>query len=214
MASPDKLIRTVAEHRQQIGAARPYPPAGDCVLFAITEAAELIDALLRQESRYLRNNARQISPADEAGDLGYMIASAIDQIDRRVDMPLSSAAVLTGQILDRLVYGLISIDRGDPRHGRRELLGALETWQELCRREGYGDPDNVIAETCQRITAKWAPPPPRYPVLSAEDLAAGQGTIHQSPANTAASSANNAGTDIATWHAWNETHGDLTTPAE
>ena len=69
MASPDKLIRTVAEHRQQIGAARPYPPTGDCVLFAITEAAELIDALLRQEPRYLRNNARQISPADEAGDL-------------------------------------------------------------------------------------------------------------------------------------------------
>lgn len=205
MASPDKLIRTVAEHRQQIGDARPYPPAGDCVLFAVAEAAELIDALLRQEPRYLRNNAKQISPADEAGDLGYMIASAIDQIDRRVDMPLSSAAVLTGHILDRLVYGLISIYRGDPRHGRRELLGALETWQELCRREGYGDPEAVIAETCQRITAKWAPAAPRYLVLSAEEAAARGMT----PANKAASV---AGIDPTAWNG--ETHGDLTIPLE
>ena len=206
MASPDKLIRLVAEHREQIGDARPYPPAGDCVLFAVTEAAELVDAVLRQEPRYLRNNAKQVDPAAEAGDLGYMIASAIDQIDRRVDMPTSRAAVLTGQILDRLVYAVISIDRGDHSHGRRELLGALETWQELCRREGYGDPEAVIAETCQRITAKWQPAAPRYPVLSAEEAAARGMTP---PVNKAASV---AGIDPTAWNG--ETHGDLTIPLE
>lgn len=159
MASIDYLIRTVAEHRQQIGDGRPYPPAGDCTLFAVTEAAELIDALLRQEPRYLRNNAKQLTPAHEAGDLGYMIASAIDQIDRGQHFDMTRAAVFTGsQIMDRLAYALMAIDRGQHLHARRELIGALEAWQELCRREGYGSPADILTETCDRITAKYAPP--------------------------------------------------------
>lgn len=155
MASNDLLIRIVAEHRRHVGDARPYPPAGDCVLFAITEAGELIDAILRQTPRYLRNNAKPSNPAAEAGDLGYMIASAIDQIDRRQDERIERPAVLTAQILDRLSYALIALDREQYTHARSELIGALETWKELCRREGYGTPEALIAELAARVNARY-----------------------------------------------------------
>lgn len=172
MASVDHLIRVVAEHRREMDGARPYPPTGDCILFAVTEAAEVIDAVLRLEPRYLRNNARQVSAAAEAGDLGYMIASAIDQIDRRQHLPVARAAVHTGQILDRLIYALIAIDRGQTGAARTELIAAMAAWQDLCRREGYGSPADIMQETCDRMTAKWRPAAARYPVLSAEEAAA------------------------------------------
>ena len=155
----DRIVRAVAAHRAHVGDARPYPPAGDCILFSITEAGELIDALLRQTPRYLRNNAKQMDPAAEAGDLGYMIASAIDQIDNQQQMDVARPAVLTAQILDRLSYALIAIDRGQHSHARKELIGALETWQELCRRENW-NPDNLIADVAARVNARWRAPAP------------------------------------------------------
>lgn len=154
--STDTIVRYVAHHRTRTAEARPYPPAGDCVLFALTEGAELIDAMLRQEPRYLRNNAKQVDPAAEAGDLGYMIASAIDQIDNARHVDVTRTSVLTVQILDRLAYALIALSRQQNGHARQELIGAMETWRRLCARENW-NPEQLIADVAARVDARYMP---------------------------------------------------------
>jgi NTP pyrophosphatase (non-canonical NTP hydrolase) len=55
------------------------PPPEDCLAFAVTEAGEAVDALLRQNPRYARSHKKKVSVEHELGDMAVMLASYLIQ---------------------------------------------------------------------------------------------------------------------------------------
>jgi hypothetical protein len=158
MTSPDKITSAVAAHRLHTMTARPFPDAGDCALFALTEAGELIDAWLRENPLYLRNNYRQPSAQEEAADLGYMIASCIVALRAHRTDGADGRATQAAAIIDRVCWAVTSLYRGYPESAGSNMQEALEEWLQLCDQCGW-EPHDLIADVCARIDAKWAAQP-------------------------------------------------------
>ena len=66
--------------RDESKAYFPEPPVDICIEYAITELAEALDASLRLNPRFKRNNHRNISVEDELMDALFMVTSAYIQI--------------------------------------------------------------------------------------------------------------------------------------
>lgn len=60
----------------------PMPSAGDCAAFAVTELGEVVDAMLRNDPEYIRNNAKLPDIEMEVGDAFLMIGSAIIAVEK------------------------------------------------------------------------------------------------------------------------------------
>lgn len=91
----------VTKYRGELESDWPTPPAGDCLKFAVTEAGEVIedklpsfegclmwatvkatrviDAELRQNPLYARNNDKDVDALDEVADCLMMLVSANQQ---------------------------------------------------------------------------------------------------------------------------------------
>jgi hypothetical protein len=67
----------VWRYRSQLEAYWPTPTQRDALLFAFTEVAEAIDAELRNEPHYARNNDKTLSVADELADAAMMLLTAL-----------------------------------------------------------------------------------------------------------------------------------------
>lgn len=79
----EKVYREVWEivwsYRNRLSDVWPTPPPLDCLRFAVTEAAEVIDAELRQNPIYARNNDKDLDPLDEVADCLMMLCSTMSE---------------------------------------------------------------------------------------------------------------------------------------
>jgi len=63
-------------YRQRLAHLWPTPDPQDSLRFAVTEAGEALDASLRQNPAYARNNHRNMSVEDELADCAMMLVTA------------------------------------------------------------------------------------------------------------------------------------------
>ncbi len=136
----------------------PLPNVGDCIRYAITELAEMVDAQLRMsQPEHLRNNHRNHDPRKECGQAGYMLISAWIQLRREdtftvLDMRQTESFDLAFvDASHEVLFALESAIMGD-RNGL-ELYSAIESWIHLCAVAGW-DADALIAETCTDFERK------------------------------------------------------------
>lgn len=166
------LTRRVTTHRSSMAGHYPTPPAKDSIEFAQQEAAELDDAWKRQEPAWKRNNAKQIDPQAEAADLGYMIFTAISEMDAGRIGTATRRDALLAHVHDRLAWAMINLETGHTNDARRELHGAAEAWITLCERSEW-TPADLIAAACAKVEAKHKPPSALEPApMPAPDAAA------------------------------------------
>lgn len=91
------LLGEMSEMRGQLLKAEyPYPVVEDCIDFARTELAEVLEAILRENPIYRRNNTKKFDKIRELGQLLWMIGSAI------LKTPGSKARSLDGNLNDML----------------------------------------------------------------------------------------------------------------
>lgn len=64
-------------YRRELEAVWPTPGRGDALRFAVTEAAEALDAELRANPLYARNRAREMDELDELADCALMLLTAL-----------------------------------------------------------------------------------------------------------------------------------------
>lgn len=67
----------VWRYRDELQEVWPTPDATDALRFAFTEAAEAMDANLRLNSGYARNNDKTLSVDDELADCAMMLLTAV-----------------------------------------------------------------------------------------------------------------------------------------
>ena len=156
MISVDLLLSLVDNHWNKIGDRRPHPEAAPSTRFALQEAGEVDDAYMRQDPRWKRNNAKEIDPAAELGDLGYMILTALGQVNLSAIGEASRRDALLAHVFDRLAWALIALERGHASGARPELIGAVQAWIILCEFEGHS-PAALLDRTCAKIDAKFMP---------------------------------------------------------
>jgi hypothetical protein len=138
-----ELTAIVRESRQRTAEYFPLPSAKDCILYAITEIGEYLDALLRLDRPDdKRNNNKQLSPMQEWGQAGYMIASAIIQRTR----PAYSLAI-GGTVFDVL---------RELTYGPQKLDAALESWALFCSTCDW-DAEQLLRDTCAAFERKHLP---------------------------------------------------------
>lgn len=72
-----ELRDLIWSYRQRLADRWPTPPPVDALRFAFTEAAEAMDAWLRLQPAYNRNNAKELSVEDELSDCLMMLVTAL-----------------------------------------------------------------------------------------------------------------------------------------
>jgi hypothetical protein len=146
-----QLVSIVRESRSMTAMVFPLPDVDGCVDYAITEAGETLDAMLREKrTGDKRNNSKQSDVRKEWGQCGYMIASAMIQLQA---VPLQASAeddtslyVATGILCD--------FRRG--YCGTSWLANALVNWHAVCENNGW-DAAELMAETCNAFERKHLP---------------------------------------------------------
>ena len=148
-------VEIVRDSRQRTAGVFPLPDVAACVDYAITEAAETIDARLRaQRAGDKRNNGKELDERREWGQAGYMIASAIIQIDTshldRYDWNCYVNA-LDGSVYS-VIRALCSIQDGTAIT-ENPHVDAMDEWCAYAERNGW-QPAELLLETCAAFEAK------------------------------------------------------------
>jgi hypothetical protein len=147
MNTPKELYAAVQTWRAWIKDEFAWPGEADCILYAITEASELLDALLR----LLRQNdvrAREKDTLqDEVGDTLMMLFSI-----KGMDETLDGASAVYGAYnpnTDNVITIIKSIINGyiNPRSRSYHLLLAIERLYLIC-----DNPADRVLYRLQRIT--------------------------------------------------------------
>jgi len=153
----DTLVEIVRVSRERTAGVFPLPTVDDCIDFAITEAAEYIDALKRENATYKRNNDKEHSTRKEWAQCGYMICSAIIQIDTSHLDALDWEPYIP--VTEGNMYVVIT-RLCDVRTGlafeENPTIDALDHWQAFAVKCGY-DPADLLRETCAAFEAKHLP---------------------------------------------------------
>lgn len=159
------LVEIVRESRGRTSDVFPLPDIEGCIDYAITEAGECLDAILRDNRLGDKRNRDKAHDARrEWGQCGYMILSALIQMP-----PEAMNISYTG---DESVYDMLTwLCLYQNAEDDTALLDALQEWVNLCDREGW-DAADLLHETCQAFEAKHGPKKIPYPVLSAEEAEA------------------------------------------
>jgi len=143
------LVSIVQESRDLTALAFPLPDVAGCVDYAITEAGEYLDAILREKRNGdKRNNVKDSDIRKEWGQCGYMIASAMMQEDNRPD-DVADGRPSIYAVLQWLCYYRMSGDIS-------WLESALFDWATVCDANGW-DATELIAETCNAFERKHLP---------------------------------------------------------
>lgn len=142
------VISRVKESRKLTAAHFPLPSVDDCIDYAICEAAEALDALLRQRRPGdLRNNERNVDFWHEWGQCGYMIASALMQLPHEFshhDLRYANSTI----------YSTIYYLSYEGFKTSLRLALALESWWKYCQQEGqYGD--RIVGMACEKFEEKY-----------------------------------------------------------
>lgn len=103
----------VSDYRARLSNVWPTPPPLDALKFAVTEAAEVIDAELRTNPSYARNNDKDLDPLDEVADCLMMLVTAMDSDYHRYDIRQGNfstkVALLNSFCTDAALYASIGI---------------------------------------------------------------------------------------------------------
>jgi hypothetical protein len=145
------LVQIVRESRSMTAMVFPLPDVGGCVDYAITEAGEYLDAILREKrTGDKRNNSKQSDVRKEWGQCGYMIASAMIQIDGcKMITPNMGGSIYT------VLVALCSY-RMSPSGAVEWLTDALIDWESICDVNAW-DAAELMAETCNAFERKHLP---------------------------------------------------------
>lgn len=165
-------VEIVRDSRQRTAGVFPLPDVAACVDYAITEAAEAIDARLRaRRNGDKRNNGKDMDERAEWGQCGYMIGSALMQRTDWYDYgagenQLKVSLYLT---LSWLANFAVSCDN-DEEDSMAALTLAMSYWHTFCEYRQW-QPAELLRETCATFEAKHlaSKKPFAYPVLSAEE---------------------------------------------
>lgn len=148
------LVDEVQESRARTAGVFPLPDAVDCIDYAITEAAEYLDALLRERrAGDKRNNDKAHDARKELGQCGYMICSAVMQTDtsRLDEIDWESVWFDVVSIYDVLEY-LCAVQNESTGSDYPELE-ALDAWHAFAV-IFVGNPADLIRETCADFERK------------------------------------------------------------
>lgn len=163
MTTLEDLVEIVRESRERTNSVFPLPDVDSCVDYAITEAGEYLDAIMRDKRNGdKRNNSKDHDARRELGQAAYMVCSAFIQIP-----PEAMQVSYSGEesIYDMMMW-LCLVRTND----EDALPDALQVYVNLCMAEGY-NPADLLLETCAAFEAKHLRQPFRYSVLSAEEAA-------------------------------------------
>ena len=178
MSIMKELVEIVRASRHNTNGVFPLPDSDSCIDYAITEAGEYLDAVLRERRNGdKRNNDKQHNPRKEWGQCGYMIASAIIQmpyIDSYASDDFEAYESPHNVTLYQVIAFLCSVRDNDSGRGTPEI-DALDIWHAFAVRCGW-NPADLLSETCADFERKHLRAPSVYPVLSAEQAAA-QGEV-------------------------------------
>jgi len=150
----EQLIDFVAAHRTATQDARPFPGAADSLAFAATEGAEYIDALLRVNPTYLRNNAKAPDAKRELAQTGYMIASAIVRLQGGDEARPDARMVQMAGVLSTIATAMRALSDGKPAIAYNYATTALAQWCMLAARLGH-DPAGLLAAEAAAINVKY-----------------------------------------------------------
>lgn len=148
------LVSIVQESRNLTALVFPLPDVADCVDYAITEAGEYLDAVLREKRQGdKRNHEKDSDRRKEWGQCGYMIASAMMQIE---NCPVETAIPPdNGGSVYSVLVSLCGYQRrvtDDPDW----LAEALEDWSTVCECESW-DATDLLMDTCAAFERKHLP---------------------------------------------------------
>mgnify|MGYP000875163564 FL=1 len=178
MSNLKELIEIVRVSRCGTNGVFPLPDVDSCIDYAITEAGEYLDAVLRERRNGdKRNNDKQHNPRKEWGQCGYMIASAIIQvpnIDSYDNDDFEAYESPDNTTLYQVIAFLCNV-RDDVTGRDTPELDALDFWHAFAVKCGW-NPADLLNETCADFERKHLRAPFVYPVLSAEQAAA-QGEV-------------------------------------
>jgi NTP pyrophosphatase (non-canonical NTP hydrolase) len=108
------LHEKVWDFRRAVQHKWPTPEPVDALRFAITEVGEVMDAYLRQNDKWVRNNDRDIDIDAELGDLAVMLLTAVsDKIPEDRLCEFSDAVAREGTVDDLAIcvsYSMEYID--------------------------------------------------------------------------------------------------------
>lgn len=142
------LVEIVRESRQRTAGVFPLPDVAGCVDYAITEAGETLDAKLRMErTGDKRNHAKDADMRKEWGQTGYMIASALIQID---DCPMETPVV--GGSIYTVLVALCSFQMS-PTDSVDWILDSLADWYSICDDNNW-EATELLSETCVAFERK------------------------------------------------------------
>lgn len=144
------LVQIVRDSRDLTAMVFPLPDVDGCVDYAITEAGETLDAMLREKrTGDKRNNVKASDVRREWGQCGYMIASAMIQID---GCPMDSTA--SNNVSLYTTMGTLCSYRWESRVSW--LAAALCDWHSFCTANAW-DAAELMAETCNAFERKHLP---------------------------------------------------------
>ncbi len=145
------LVSIVQESRDLTALAFPLPDVAGCVDYAITEAGEYLDAILRaKRTGDKRNNVKDSDERKEWGQCGYMIASAMIQIpDCEMESDCDYSDIYS--VLQRLCN-----ERQFTSVFGWNLADALAIWHTVCHTNGWNATDLLI-DTCTAFEYKHLP---------------------------------------------------------
>ena len=178
MSNLQELIEIVSASRYGTNGVFPLPDSDSCIDYAITEAGEYLDAVLRERRNGdKRNNDKQHNPRKEWGQCGYMIASAIIQVPKIKSYDNDDFETYESPhdiTLYRVIAYLCDV-QDDATDMDTPELDALDFWHAFTVKCGW-NPADLLTETCADFERKHLRAPFVYPVLSAEQAAA-QGEV-------------------------------------
>ena len=178
MSNLQELVEIVRASRERTNGVFPLPDVDSCIDYAITEAGEYLDAVLRERRNGdKRNNDKQHNPRKEWGQCGYMIASAIIQVPNidSYDNDDFEVYELPQDVTSYMVIAFLCSVREGYSGRTTPELDALDFWHAFAVKCGW-NPADLLSETCADFERKHLRAPSVYPVLSAEQAAA-QGEV-------------------------------------
>jgi len=140
-----EYVGIVAGSRARTAHVFPLPDVPGCVDYAICEAGETIDAILRERRRNdKRNNERQVNSRIEWGQCGYMIASGLMQTEYDLHTYAHEQYTLY-QVLFFLALEAVEMDGS--------LVDAMAAWVVYCQWCEW-NPAELLRDTCADFERK------------------------------------------------------------
>lgn len=154
----------IADTRSQIEAIHRTPPLADCLAYAVTEAAEALDAVLRIERAgddRTRSHAEKDAIGRELAQTAYMLGTAANLLGYDLG-PLDSSIAVTvasGRAATALAVAMVqAVARAFSSGSASRMTDVLEIAQALARRYGVdlsAELDLWLAELRGRHPATW-----------------------------------------------------------